>query len=106
MKCGSNKHNRRSIRLMDYDYSQSGAYFVTICTRNRACVLGEISDGHVLLNESGEIVADTWLWLENHYRHVELDQWLIMPNHLHGIILIGENSCRGASRSALIPRAA
>lgn len=89
--------------MVDYDYSEFGSYFVTICTRNRACVLGEIYDGKVLLNKSGEIVAEAWLWLENHYRHVELDQWLIMPNHLHGIILIGEKPCRGASRSALIP---
>jgi len=87
---------------MDYDYSQSGAYFVTICTRDRACVLGEISDGQLLLNELGEIVAETWRWLERHYDHVELDEWLVMPNHLHGIVLIRDTPGRGASGSALI----
>jgi len=100
MTYDTNKHNRRSIRLMDYDYSQSGAYFVTICTRDRACVLGEISDGQLLLNELGEIVAETWRWLERHYEYVELDEWLVMPNHLHGIIMIRDIPCKGASRSA------
>ena len=102
MKYDSERHNRRSIRLMDYDYSQSGAYFVTICTRDRACVLGEISDGQPLPNELGEIVAETWRWLERHYEYVELDEWLVMPNHLHGIILMRDASSRGASGSALI----
>jgi len=98
MQYDSDKHKRRSIRLKDYDYSQAGAYFVTICTRDRACVLGEISDGQVVLTELGEVVADSWRWLGQHYAHVELDQWVIMPNHLHGIILTTDNPYGGGSR--------
>lgn len=77
-----------SLRLKGYDYTQPGAYFVTICTKNRQCLLGEIVGGVVQLNESGRIVAETWQWLERQYTYVELDAWVIMPNHLHGIIVI------------------
>ena len=95
----SNRQNRRSIRLPGYDYSRNGAYFVTICTQNRACLFGTIVDGEMRLNQFGEIVADTWNWLRDQYNYVVLDQWVIMPNHLHGIIVIN-NVCRGGSQTA------
>jgi len=82
------KHRRRSIRLKGYDYSQEGAYFVTICTHNRECILGEVANGEVLLNEFGKIVESAWFDLPKHYRNVELDAFVVMPNHVHGIIFI------------------
>lgn len=82
------KHNRRSIRLKGYDYSQAGAYFVTICVDGGLCLLGQISGGDMILNWCGYIAAGTWLWLAEQYAHVELDVWQIMPNHLHGIIVL------------------
>ncbi len=77
-----------SLRLKGYDYTQPGAYFVTICTQNRECLFGEIVGGIVKLNEYGNIVAQSWQWLQQQYSYVELDTWVIMPNHLHGIIVI------------------
>jgi putative transposase len=102
MKCEPHKHHRRSIRLMEYDYAQAGGYFVTICTQDRACVLGEIVAGAVLLNELGHIVGESWRWLEQQHGYIKLDQWVVMPNHLHGIILIkdGEGGSRTAPTSA------
>ncbi len=80
-------HHRRSIRLQDYDYAQSGAYFVTICAFQRECLFGEIMNGEMNLNEMGDIAVTTWKWLATHYPYVELDEWVVMPNHLHGIIV-------------------
>jgi len=90
---------RRSIRLQGYDYSQAGAYFITICTQGRECIFGEIVDGTMRLNDAGQIVASSWEWLAAQYDHVVLDTWEIMPNHIHGIIVITDN-CRGGSRTA------
>ncbi|WP_413172537.1 transposase [Anabaena azotica] len=84
-------HHRRSIRLKGYDYSQQGAYFVTICTYQRNCLFGEIVDGEMKLNTNGEIAKGCWLSLHQHFQNVELDEFVIMPNHLHGIILIVNN---------------
>lgn len=60
-------HHRRSIRLKGYDYARAGAYFVTICTRNRECLFGEVVDGKLWLNDAGRIVADVWEWLGIQY---------------------------------------
>ncbi|MCJ7668444.1 MAG: transposase [Anaerolineae bacterium] len=88
-KYDAEKHHRRSIRLKEYDYSQAGAYFVTVCTHNRECILGEVANGEVLLNEFGKIVESVWFDLPKHYPNVELDAFVIMPNHVHGIIIVG-----------------
>ncbi len=79
-------HNRRSIRLKEYDYSQAGAYFVTICTKNRECLFGNISNDQMILNEYGEITEKCWFDLPNHYTNIQLGDFIIMPNHFHGII--------------------
>ncbi len=79
---------RRSIRLPGYDYSQPGAYFVTICTQDRRCVLGDIVDGEMHLNPTGRTVDETWQWLARRYTHLDLDRWVVMPNHLHAILHI------------------
>jgi len=80
--------HRRSIRLKGYDYSQAGAYFVTLCTHGRACVFGEIVDGQMRLNDAGRIVADEWMKTADIRREIQLDQWVVMPNHFHGIVWI------------------
>lgn len=90
---------RRSLRLPEYDYSQSGAYFVTICVQGRECVLGEIQAGAVCLSPVGEIAANSWAWLEVGYPQISLDAWVVMPNHIHGIIAL-ETDGRGGSRTA------
>ena len=82
------KHHRRSIRLPQHDYSTAGGYFITMCTRNRDCLFGNVVDGQMILNQYGQIVNDVWNNLPNHYPHVELDAYAIMPNHFHGIIMI------------------
>ena len=85
-------HNRRSIRLKDYDYSRAGAYFVTVCAWQRECLFGEIVDGEMRLNEYGNIVKACWDDLPNHYPHTVLDAFVIMPNHVHGIITIVDDA--------------
>jgi len=82
------KYHRRSIRLPHYDYSQAGAYFVTICVYQRECLLGEIVGGEMILNEYGKIADSCWREIPNHFPHVELDEHIVMPNHLHGIIVM------------------
>lgn len=82
---------RRSIRLHGFDYGQPGAYFVTVCTRDRACLFGEVVEGEMVLNAFGAIVQECWQDLPNHYPHVGLYEFVVMPNHVHGIIpLTGE----------------
>jgi putative transposase len=81
-------HHRRSIRLKDYDYAQTGAYFVTVCAWKKEYLFGEIKDGEMMLNEHGEIVAKCWHDLPNHYHHAQLDEFVIMPNHVLGIIML------------------
>ncbi|MDD3806815.1 MAG: hypothetical protein PHE86_02090 [Candidatus Marinimicrobia bacterium] len=88
MKYNPEEHHRQSIRLKDYDYSQPGAYFVTICTQNQECLFGKIVDGKMVLNECGKITKQCWLDIPNHYSNAELDEFVIMPNHIHGIIII------------------
>ena len=82
------KHHRRSIRQRNYDYSQTGVYFITLCTQNRECLFGEISDGQMVLNEAGRVTDKCWYDIPVHFPHVELDEWVIMPNHVHGIWFI------------------
>jgi len=79
---------RKKIRLRDYDYSEAGGYFVTICTFNREYLFGGISNQEVVLNDIGEIVEQWWLKLENKFANITLDYHVIMPNHIHGIIII------------------
>jgi putative transposase len=88
MKYDPNKHHRRSIRLPGYDYSQSGAYFVTICAYQRQCIFGEIIDGQMCLNQCGAIIADEWQKSSVIRKEIELDAWIVMPNHFHGIVII------------------
>ena len=79
---------RRLPRLRGFDYSSENYYYVTICTKNRINYLGKILNGEMFLNQYGEIVQNQWKWLQNQYKYVYLDEYIIMPNHLHGIIYI------------------
>lgn len=85
---------RRSIRLAHYDYSQDGAYFLTLCVHDRACLFGEVVDGAMRLNELGALVAPEWLRTATIRPQVALDEFVVMPNHFHIIIAI-EDSRRG-----------
>lgn len=112
------RHNRRSIRLRGYDYTRDGSYFVTLCVRNRAvCVrvravrvravreppvlFGTVADGEMRLNEYGREVAACWVWLEERHPYVHLDQWVVMPDHLHGIVVIEGGSVVSTKRKPL-----
>ncbi|MFQ5798323.1 MAG: transposase [Bacteroidota bacterium] len=83
-----NGRHRRSIRLQDYDYSSAGGYFVTICTKNREHLFGEIVDGTMHMIPVAHLVQECWDDLAKHHRNIDLDAFLIMPNHIHGIVLI------------------
>ncbi|HEX6110201.1 MAG TPA: hypothetical protein VFZ02_12385 [Ktedonobacteraceae bacterium] len=82
------KHHRRSIRMQGYDHSDPGAYFVTICTDERRYLFGEIIDDEMHLNDIGQAVQWIWNALPERFPTVELDQYIIMPNHIHGIIIL------------------
>ena len=88
MKYNPEKHHRKSIRLKNYDYSKPGIYFVTICTKNREFLFGEIVNGVIVLNDAGKIAQQCWLEIPEHFPCVSLDKFVIMPNHIHGIIII------------------
>ncbi len=84
------KHHRRSTRLKGYDYSQPGAYFITICTYNKENIFGEVIDGDIHLNEFGKIVESEWLRTFDMRKNLKSDEYVIMPNHFHGIIIISD----------------
>jgi REP element-mobilizing transposase RayT len=90
---------RGSIRLKDYDYSQSGAYFITICTQDRACLFGEIADANTRCNAAGQMATSEWLALPERFPTVRLDEFVIMPNHIHGILWVN----RGTVGAGLVP---
>ena len=91
MKFDPEKHHRQSIRLRNYDYSQPRFYFLTICTYKRQSWFGEIKNDRMYLNQIGKIVAEEWLNTPKIRPNFQLDAWVIMPNHLHGIVIINEH---------------
>jgi REP element-mobilizing transposase RayT len=88
VKFNPQKHHRRSIRLKGYDYSQAGAYFVTLVTWHREMMFGEVVNGEMMLNRTGEIVQKWWNEIPIHFSNVEIGAFAIVPNHVHGIIFI------------------
>jgi len=88
MKYDPNTHHRHSIRLPAYDYAQAGAYFVTICTQIRECVFGEVNQGQMIPNGASQMVESVWHQLPQSYPGVEVDAFVVMPNHVHGIIVL------------------
>jgi len=85
------RHHRRSIRLQGYDYTRSGAYFVTIVTQGRACLFGEVVAGEMRMNDAGRMVQQVWDELALFYEGVQTDAFIVMPNHVHGIIILTGN---------------
>jgi putative transposase len=81
---------RRSLRLPAYDYSQAGAYFITVCTHARIMLFGEVIGDDMRLNDSGTLVKQTWDNLPAHYDGIDLDAFIVMPNHVHGIIILAD----------------
>jgi len=94
-------HHRKSIRLSGYDYSRPGSYFVTICIRGKAPLFGEFLDGEMVLNSIGKAVEQCWLNIPGHFQNIELDQFMVMPNHIHGIIVIYPESVGAKHASPL-----
>lgn len=82
------KHHRRSLRLPDYDYSETGAYFITICVHDWACLLGQAIDGGMLTNQFGDIVREEWEKSGQLRKELTLDEYVVMPNHMHGIVFL------------------
>ena len=81
-------NERKSIRLSNYDYSQNGLYYLTICTKNRECIFGEIKNSKIILSKFGKIADNCWSEIPQHFSQVSLHEYVIMPNHIHGIIEI------------------
>jgi REP element-mobilizing transposase RayT len=92
MKYNPDIHHRKSVRLQNYDYSSAGAYFVTLCTFQRQHLFGEVVDGEMQLNELGLIVQFEWKWTEVVRPTIDMDVYVVMPNHLHGIVVFGEET--------------
>lgn len=92
-------HHRRSIRLKEYDYSRNGTYFTTICAYNKKCIFGNIANESVELTRIGNMVNDFWYEIPNHFKNVQLDKFIVMPNHIHGIIIITDDCIDAVSTS-------
>lgn len=83
-----NKYKRESYRFKNWDYRNPGIYFITICTKDRAYHFGDCENGKVLWNESGEVASKFWKEIPMHFPHVKLDEYIVMPNHVHGILIL------------------
>jgi len=99
MKYNPDIHHRRSIRLKGYDYSSGGAYFVTVCVRDKLPLFGDVRHGEIKLNDAGRMIEKWWLELTNKFPSVETDELVVMPNHFHGIlIIVGADLCARPNR--------
>ena len=96
MRYNPAKHHRRSMRLKGYDYTQNGAYFVTIVVQNRTCLFGKVVDGIMQLNVAGQMIDREWHALPTRFPNVHLDAFVVMPNHIHGIIILTNAPPAGA----------
>lgn len=94
---------RRSIRIPGFDYSQPGSYFVTISTQNKRCLFGSVIDHQMFQNKAGLVIRESWLWLSRRYSSfLTLDSWVIMPNHIHGILVITKSDPKSQPLGNLI----
>lgn len=99
LSCESARHRRRSVRLRGYDYRQPGAYFVTVCTQGRLCLFGHVVGEEVRLSPIGAVVRQCWVEIPLHFPHVGLDAYVVMPNHIHGILVITGGTAAAAGPS-------
>ena len=105
-----NTKHRRSIRLKGYEYSRAGAYFVTLCAQDRACLFGEVVDYESRWNDAGRMIQAVWDEMPDHYPGVETDAFVVMPNHIHGIIILAARGAgdrgqpQGVAPTAISPR--
>ena len=95
--------HRRSMGLQGYDYSQAGAYFVTCCTHERAFLFGDVVDSDMQMNDAGRVVERCWLAIPNHFPNTDLDAFVVMPNHVHGIVVITDGLV-GAKNFSPLPQ--
>ncbi|MBU4252305.1 MAG: transposase [Candidatus Omnitrophica bacterium] len=102
MREGFDNRNRRSIRLVGYDYSRAGYYFVTVCVNERRNLFGDIDGGEMTLNDVGIMVENNWNKLKQRFQFVDLDEFIVMPNHLHGVIVIVGAPLVGAQNGDVI----
>jgi putative transposase len=94
---------RKSPRLAGYDYAENGAYFVTICTHNREMLFGEVVDGEMRLNDVGKVADWGWTQITTHFSQVEINCYVVMPNHVHGIIIIVNGNTVGTTHASSLP---
>jgi len=99
MPFDSGRHHRHSIRKAGYDYTLPGAYFVTVCSRGKVSLFGDISGDVMQLNQIGHLITMCWLALPRLFPFINLDEWILMPNHLHAIIVIAEHGSRVNAQS-------
>ena len=91
MAYNPNIHHRKSIRLKGYDYSQAGLYFITICVQDRKWLFGKIENDEMILNDAGKIADECWLEIPKHFPNAVLHEYIVMPNHVHGIVELQTN---------------
>jgi REP element-mobilizing transposase RayT len=91
-----NKYRIDSARLKGYDYRRKGLYFITICTDEMICYFGEICNKKMILNETGKIAHNYWQEIPQHFPNCQVDVFIIMPNHVHGILMLNNNTNRGS----------
>ena len=103
MTYSADKHHRHSTRLPSYDYRQAGAYFLTVCSHQRQCLFGHVSSGQMVLNLLGEILRAEWLASALVRPHIELDAFVVMPNHVHGIIILGAKTATARATHRVAP---
>lgn len=103
MRYNPYKDHRRSIRLKEFDYAQNGVYFVTVCVQNRVCLFGEIENGKMRLNNAGWVARQSWHDIPVHFPHVMLDEFVVMPNHIHGILVIADAPVGGVGAKDFSP---
>ncbi len=101
MEKNAKDYNRKSIRFMGYDYTLAGAYFVTIISFRRVCNFGEIEKGEVNYSKIGQVIFDCWQNIPEKFSYVKLDEFTLMPNHLHGILWLLEHRGKGEAFSAV-----
>jgi putative transposase len=94
-----NKYRIQSTRLQNWDYGWNGLYFITICTKNRKCFFGDIVNGKINLSQIGIIADILWYEIKNHAQNIELDEFTVMPNHIHGILILNGNDNRNENEN-------